>query len=265
MIESITRYVAVGDSFTEGLWDPAPSSDATGPQRGWADRLAESLSAARLSRGLPALEYANHAIRGKLLGHILDEQLPRALDQGPDLVSIIGGGNDVLRPGMDPDALARRLETAVIAARASGARVLMGTGMDPVALPIVRGTREKVATLNSHVWSIANRQGAAVLDLWGLRALQHRDMWSGDRIHLSPEGHHRVAQAALFALGLPPDDPAWRDPLPAVPLGKVERWRETSTWFARDVAPWMTRRLRRRSSGDERTAKLPTPAPFPDS
>ncbi len=260
MIENISRYIAVGDSFTEGLWDPYPGP-RSGPdvQRGWADRLAESLSSRRVAAGLPALEYANHAIRGRLLAPILRDQVPLALTQGPDLVSIVGGGNDILRPGTDPDALARILEDAVITARRAGARVLLGTGMDPVDLPLVRSTRQKVATLNAHIWSIANRQGAAVLDLWGLRALRHPSMWAGDKIHLSPQGHHRVAQAALVGLGLAPDDPNWRTPLPAPNASAVERWRENGQWFVNDVAPWMTRRLRRRSSGDERTPKFPEP------
>lgn len=96
MIEHVCRYIAIGDSFTEGLWDPAPGVEDT--QRGWADRLASSLSTRRTQQGLPALEYANHAVRGKLLGDILDDQLPRALDQNPDLVSIVGGGMTFCAP-----------------------------------------------------------------------------------------------------------------------------------------------------------------------
>ena len=264
MVERISRYIAVGDSFTEGLWDPYPAPRGEPDvQRGWADRLAESLSSRRVAAGLPALEYANHAIRGRLLAPILRDQVPLALSQEPDLISIVGGGNDILRPGTDPDALARILEDAVTAARRAGARVLLGTGMDPIDLPLVRSTRQKVALFNAHVWSIANRQGAAVLDLWGLRALRHPSMWAGDKIHLSPQGHQRVSQAALVGLGLAPDDPHWRTLLPAPNARAVERWRENGQWFVNDVAPWMTRRLRRRSSGDERTAKFPEPFRLP--
>src|SRR5699024_1989065 len=205
MVERISRYIAVGDSFTEGLWDPYPAPRGEPDvQRGWADRLAESLSSRRVAAGLPALEYANHAIRGRLLAPILRDQVPLALSQEPDLISIVGGGNDILRPGTDPDALARILEDAVTAARRAGARVLLGTGMDPIDLPLVRSTRQKVALFNAHVWSIANRQGAAVLDLWGLRALRHPSMWAGDKMHLSPHGHHRLARAARGGRGSSP-------------------------------------------------------------
>src|SRR5699024_3133469 len=160
-------------------------------------RLAESLSSRRVAAGLTALEYANHALRGRLLAPILRDQVPLALSQAPDLITIVGCWNDILRPGTDLGPLARILEDAVTEARRAGARVLLGTAMDSIVLPLVRSTRQKVALFNTPVWSIANRQGAAVLDLWGLRALRHPSMWAGDKIHLSPQGHQRVAQAAL--------------------------------------------------------------------
>lgn len=254
MIERIDRYVAIGDSFTEGLWDTSPRS---GGQRGWADRLAETLSQRRREGGLAPLEYANHAIRGKLLEPIVTEQLPLALAQEPTLISIVGGGNDILRPGVNPDALAKTLERAVVAARQAGAMVLVGTGIDPAGLPLVQRTRPKVATYNAHVWSIARNHGAAVLDLWGMRVLKHPGMWAKDKIHLSPTGHHRVAQAALVALGLEPADPQWRTPLSPHSGGAFTSLREQGDWFATEVAPWLARRLRGRSSGDDRVAKLP--------
>lgn len=265
MIEKISRYIAVGDSFTEGLWDPYLASQSQGLQRGWADRLASTLSTRRTQLGLPPVEYANHAVRGKLLDAIITEQLPRALEQKPDLVSIVGGGNDILRPGTDPDALAKTLESAVVQAREAGAHVLLGTGMDPVDLPIVRRTRAKVATFNAHIWSIARSHGAGVVDIWGLHALKHPEMWAHDRIHLNSEGHHRVSQAALVGLGLPPDDQHWRSPLPDPAMARVEVLREHGTWLVTEVAPWMTRRLRRRSSGDARVAKFPDLGPAGES
>lgn len=255
MVLDIHRYVAIGDSFTEGLWDPLPGREDV--QRGWADRLAEAISRRRLAAGAAPLQYANHAIRGRLLQPIIDEQLEPALAQHPDLLSIVAGGNDMLRPGSDPDALAAGLEEAVIRARREGVRVLMATGMDPAGLPLVQSVRSKVGTFNAHIWSIAARQGAAVVDLWGLRALRHRQMWAADRIHLSSEGHHRVAQAALRALGWEPEDPAWRTALPPAQIRRAEQLRENGQWLRRDVLPWATRRLRRRSSGDERVAKYP--------
>jgi len=252
---SFSRYVAVGDSFTEGLWgDP----DDEGRPTGWADLLAAELSTRRVACGEAPLEYANLAVRGRLLRPILTEQLPRALRMKPDLVSIVGGGNDVLRPATDVDVLARNLEAAVVRAKNAGAEVLLATGMDAKDSPLVRRTRTRTGILNAHLWTIARRHGAFVLDLWGMRSLRDWRMWAPDRIHLNAAGHQRVAQGALAALGLDVD-PEWDTPLPpAPPLSPLETARWNATWAREWAIPWATRRLRRRSSGDSVTAKRPT-------
>lgn len=292
-----SRYVALGDSFTEGLWDvpggepPARTEDADPSLRvrGWADLLAMHLadrSADASTRPASAptsppartpadvtdptalhdddrtFRYANLAIRGRLLGPILTEQVPAALALRPDLVSLVGGGNDMLRPAVDPDAMAADLEAAVRRLRHAGVDVLLATGMDAKDSPIVRRTRGRVAVLNSHIWSIARREGAAVLDLWGMRSLRDWRMWAPDRIHLTSEGHRRVAQGALVALGLAPDDAGWDDPMvPLPPLPRTAQLRDDAQWFRDHAYPWATRRLRGRSSGDQRRPKQPELAP----
>ena len=247
-------FVALGDSFTEGLEDVGPE----GSYRGWADRLAETLAAVA-----PAgdLRYANLAVRGKLLPEIVGEQVPAALTLQPDLVSLVGGGNDVLRPGSDPDQLADQLEDAVRTLRDSGADVLLATGVDPVKSPLINLTRGKVALYNNHIWSIARRQGAYVVDLWGMRSLQDRRMWAADRIHLTAEGHQRVAWQAAEVLGTASGND-WATPLPPGPaMPRRAAVREDAQWVREYVGPWVGRRLRRRSSGDAVVAKRPQPGP----
>jgi lysophospholipase L1-like esterase len=252
--------VALGDSFTEGLWDPDPADPTS--QRGWADMLAAHLSTRRVADGGEPLEYANLAIRGRLLRPILTEQVPAALTLDADLVSLIGGGNDMLRPAADPDRMAADLEDAVVRLRAAGSDVLLGTGVDARDSPIVRRTRGRVAVYNSHIWSIARRHGAYVLDLWGMRSVRDWRMWAEDRIHLTTEGHARVAQGALVALGLAPDDESWDDPLtPLPPVPRLEQARADAAWLRTHAYPWATRRLRGRSSGDLRVPKRPQPSP----
>ncbi|MFE6739552.1 SGNH/GDSL hydrolase family protein [Streptomyces tubercidicus] len=104
-----TSFVAVGDSFTEGMSDGLPD----GSYRGWADLLAARLAtAARTSPGgpeaTPAFRYANLAVRGKLIGQIADEQCGPAAAMGADLVTLVGGLNDVLRPTCDVDQVCAR-------------------------------------------------------------------------------------------------------------------------------------------------------------
>ncbi|SDQ64349.1 SGNH/GDSL hydrolase family protein [Quadrisphaera sp. DSM 44207] len=257
------RYVAIGDSFTEGLLDEDPARP--GGYRGWADRLAEHLDGAARRAGAPPLEYANLAVRGRLLGAVLEQQLPAALAARPDLVSLSGGGNDLLRPRADVDALAAAVEDAVQRLRAAGADVLLITGVDPRDAPVVRLTRGRVAAYNLHLWAIARRHGAAVLDLWGMRALYDWRMWAPDRIHLSAEGHRRVGLlAAATLLGATGAAEAeWARPLAPEP-GRP-RWRRSvddARWAREHLVPWVRRRATGRSSGDAVTAKRPRPAPL---
>ncbi|WP_265522526.1 SGNH/GDSL hydrolase family protein [Oerskovia flava] len=257
-----TSYAAIGDSFTEGLWDPYPGDEDH--QRGWADLLAQHLAARRAAGDAPPLQYANLAIRGRRLRSILTEQVPAALEMRPDLVSLVGGGNDILRPAADIDRLARNLEHAVARLRAQGADVLLGTGFDASESPLVGLTRQRVGVFNAHLWSIARRHGAYVLDLWGMRSLHDWRMWSDDRIHLTPDGHRRVAQAALVALGQTPDDDAWDDPLtPLPPAPALDRARQHAQWARVHVYPWVQRRIRGTSSGDARVPKAPVLAEVP--
>ncbi|MGY1641536.1 SGNH/GDSL hydrolase family protein [Geodermatophilus sp. SYSU D00703] len=251
------RYVALGDSFTEGLADPDP--EHPGEYRGWADRLAEHLAAAADGD----LEYANLAVRGRLLGQVVEEQVPVALAARPDLVSLVAGGNDLLRPGAHPDRLAATLEDAVARFRGAGAYVLLATGVDPRQTPIIRRTRGRVAVFNASLWSIAARHGAVVLDQWGADWIQDWRMWDTTRIHLTDEGHRRTALAAATALGLPVGDD-WRMPLPPQPQRALRAaLAEEAAWVRGFVAPWLGRRLRGRSSGDGRAAKRPVPLALP--
>ncbi len=261
------RYVAVGDSFSEGMSDPDPA--APGSFRGWADRLAGHLAADADTAdagdaGDAGFEYANLAVRGRLLHDIVTRQLDGALALGPDLVSIVGGGNDILRPRADIDALADSLDAAVGRIRATGADVLMATPTDPRGAPIVQRTHGRVGVYIAHIHTIARRHGAHVLDLWGLVALQDWRMWADDRIHLTPEGHRRVARAAHATLHGHAEDADWATPLPPVgPVTRLDRARADARWAREYVAPWVQRRLRGESSGDGRGPKRPALAPLP--
>lgn len=241
-------FVALGDSFTEGIGDPYPD----GTYRGWADRFARYLAAAS-----PGLTYANLAVRGKLLGQVIDEQVPAAARLRPDLASIAAGGNDLLRPGADPDALAASFERAVAALRAAGSTVMLFTGFDPGGFPVIRLVRGKVAAYNAQLRQIAQRHGCLHVDLWSMRVLADPREWCPDRLHLSPDGHRRVALRACEVAGVPtPAD--WRELLPAqAAAGWLTARRQDMSWARRYAAPWLGRRLRGISSGDGIRPKRP--------
>ncbi|WP_035844564.1 SGNH/GDSL hydrolase family protein [Kitasatospora azatica] len=254
-ILDLSSYAALGDSFTEGLNDPNPD----GTFAGWADRLA-----VLLAEGRPAgdFRYANLAVRGRLLDQIVAEQVPQVRRIQPDLVTFCAGGNDILRPGSDPDEVAERFENAVVQLRETARTVLICTGFDTRDVPVLRHLRGKIAAYNLHLRAIADRNDCAVADLWSLRPLRGRQAWSEDRLHLSSEGHQRVALLAARALGLATAaDPA--EPWPAEAEHTPAEVRRENLQWARDyLIPWVGRRLRGESSGDNVEAKRPELLPL---
>ena len=258
----IRSYVALGDSFTEGLDD---LTAADGGYRGWADRFAE-----RLADLQPGLRYANLAVRGKVLREVADEQVPLAIAMRPDLVSIAAGGNDMLRPGADPDLLAESFDAMILTLQQAGLPVLMFTGFDP-RFPVLRLIRGKVAAFNMHLRAIAGRHGCSLVDLWSMPVLRDPRAWSADRLHLTPDGHHRVALRACEAMGVPVEED-WREPwppldrLPRSPaLGWLSARRMDARWARVHAAPWLGRRIRGRSSGDGIEPKRPHLLPLAEA
>jgi lysophospholipase L1-like esterase len=255
----IGSFVALGDSFTEGLNDPGPD----GGYRGWADRFAQLLAASG-----PGLRYANLAVRGKLLGDVVAQQLPAAVAMAPDLVSIAAGGNDLLRPGTDPDTLAEVFDAAVVKLRAAGSHVMVLTGFDPRTFPVIRWIRGKVGIYNMHLRAIADRRGCTVVDLWSMPVLCDPRVWSDDRLHLTAEGHRRVALRACQAIGVASGVADWNAPLAspgaavAVRAGWLAARRVDAEWARRYAAPWVRRRIRGVSSGDNVLPKRPELLPF---
>lgn len=252
----VTSFVALGDSFTEGMSDQLPD----GAYRGWADLLAARLASRSAADG-EDLRYANLAVRGKLIGQITDEQVDRAAGMGADLVTLVGGLNDTLRPKCDMDWVCGRLEEAVEKlAPSCGQLVLMRS--PGRRGPVLERCRPRIERLFSFVDELAARHGALVVDLYSSRTLGDPRMWADDRLHLTTEGHRRVAEAVWQQLGLPAECD-WDAPLPPpVPPSWVAR-RASDARFAREhLLPWIGRRLTGRSSGDGRQPKRPDLAPF---
>ena len=243
------RYVAIGDSQTEGLLDP----DGRGGFRGWADRFAEILTA-----GSPHLQYANLAVRGKLLGGIHAEQLGAALALEPDLATVMGGLNDLLRPGFDVDATVGHLDAMLADLRETGATVLANTFPDlGEVAPVLRRLTPRVNAYNDGIREVAQARGALLVDFADRGVGTDLRIWSPDRIHANPFGHALIAAAFADIVGVRGYED-WSDPLPLCPPpGVLRRAGGEARWLGGTVAPWLLRRARGRSSGDGITAKRP--------
>ena len=247
-------YVAMGDSFTEGLDDPYPDGRH---YRGWAD-----LVAARLAGDVPDLHYANLAIRGRLFASVVAEQVPVGRQLAPELMSFAAGGNDALRRRFDPARLAAALDDVAGRLRSGGADLLLFTFAPAnLRLPGRQIFHTRARLVNPAVADVAARHGARLVDLWSDGDFANPLLWSIDRLHLNGYGHRRVAAHALTALGITPEPDWWELP-PAVPRSWVVSRAEDVRWAGQHLAPWLHRRLTGRSSGDDRQPKRPALEPF---
>ena len=250
-MEFSQRYVALGDSFTEGLGD----EDTTLPNqvRGWADRVAEQLA---LARPEGTFGYANLAIRGKKMKQILAEQIDAAVALDPTLVTIYAGINDILRPKVDIDAMIAKYSGGLAKLAATGARVLVFTGFDASSSKVFAGIRGRTAVYNELVREAAENTGAELVDYWRFREYNDWRLWGVDRMHMSTPGHVNMANRVLEALG-----ETARIPMPELPPIPVkttaESLRDNATWTKEYVGPWIGRRLRGVSSGDNLSARWP--------
>ncbi|GHF45016.1 lysophospholipase L1-like esterase [Amycolatopsis bartoniae] len=244
------RFVALGDSCTEGLHDLYPGGKQ---YRGWAD-----LSAATLAAAGPQFRYANLGVRGRRLDQIIVEQIPTALDLRPDLVALFGGANDVMTRHFRPEVVAKRVAAAVRILTGAVPTVAVFTLPDVSSrMPGVLRVRGRIDALNEAIRESADRYGALLVDLSDEDVHDLR-YFGPDRLHLSEPGHRRLAARLLTNLDVP-CDPAWLAPLPGEPL--QPGLRAHAQWLWREVLPVAVSRTRNwvvgRSPGDGFTPKRP--------
>lgn len=239
----IRRYVAVGDSFSEGYGDEL----VNGWPRGWADLTAAHLASVQGHE----IQYANFAIRGRKIGAILNEQLDRAIALRPDVISVNGGGNDIMRPRVSASWVSSQLLRAVRRIQAAGIAPIVVSGGNPSdIMPLGSLMQRRGDALADQVSRWASALDVPYIDNWGDPELRAPRYWSEDRLHLNAAGHARVAANVMRALEREPD-PQWAE-MRGVTTAEQSRdaryWREF-------VAPWLGRRLTGRSSGDGRAPK----------
>ncbi|MDT5327576.1 MAG: hypothetical protein QOF25_4728 [Mycobacterium sp.] len=248
--DGYSRYVALGDSQTEGLWD---GDDNTGVY-GFADRLAVMLDTLH-----PGIAYANLAVRSRRIRDVLDDQLPAALDMEPDLITSCIGMNDVTRPGRTFERALADLDYLHDRLAESGATVVTTTFPDLARiLPVGRLIAGRVVEINDVIRSAAVRHAFRLVDLYGVPSMTDPDTWSTDRVHGSPRGHALFAAAAAEALGLPGSNHDWAHARPdVVQPGFRSRLYSQGLWAQNLLMPWLWRHFRGLSGGTGRGPKRP--------
>lgn len=235
------RYVALGDSFTEGIGDPHPGS--RNGVRGWADLLA-----ARLARSDPEFRYANLAVRGRTMDDIMTAQVQLTQLLEPDLVTVYAGMNDLMALSIDMDSIMARYADGLKALQQTGAVVLAFTAPDLGAKPMFRGLRGRAAIYNELLRSITDGLGIGLVDFWRFDEFRDPRLWDHDRVHLSALGHLHMAGRVFGCL--PDAEPSATPASTFLPAATRPATRsENLRWAVSFAAPWAIRRLRRITPG----------------
>ena len=247
--------------MTEGMNDEIIG----GNFRGWADRVADVLATTRED-----FTYMNLAIRGKLVGQVVREQLPIALEHISDrpsevLVSFHAGANDILRPKYVPENVIATYNEGVSILAERGVQLMLFCVLEDFAAGTKTGSAlaERFRFFNENVKRIAREVDAILLDPNPEPFWHDKSFMSWDRLHMNSEGHYRAAQGVLAKLELP-HDPNFRETKSNKERkSAIKKARENIHWFFAFLLPWIWRRIRGRSSGDGRSPKYATPTKWP--
>ncbi|MGW3099807.1 SGNH/GDSL hydrolase family protein [Streptomyces sp. NPDC001102] len=228
-----TRFVALGDSLTEGVGDPAGDG-----WRGWAALLAGGLAESDV-------EFTNLAVSGAQTREVLEVQTPAGLALEPDVVSVVIGVNDTLRRTFDIHAVAARLDRVYAAFTAQGATLLTACLPDPgsmLGLPgsLARPLARRQRAVNEVVHVLSDRYGAVHLHAAEEGWITDRAMWSADRLHPGERGHRQLAvrfHALLAQAGRATGAAPSPEPEHPVPTRSASLW-----WLATAGTAWVARR-----------------------
>lgn len=245
------RYVALGDSLTEGLGDDRFGRDRI--YAGWADRFAVLLNEDALAAGEDFL-YANLAVRSRNSSEILSHQVEEALLLEPDLVTIMAGANDLWRPRKSWDLVRAQFTDAVEKLKVAGVTVVLTNCINPVHHWSFRGGALRAKELTKLIEDVAQEHNVLVLDVYRSPTLRRLRVWSDDCVHFGPRGHAHVANKAAKLFGLP-----YRIETPVLEprLKDGMTLLEHAKWIATHVTPFVSRRLRGIAAGDGITPKRP--------
>ncbi len=187
------KLVCLGDSLTYGYGVPRKKT--------WVWALGEALSA----------EVINAGITGDTTGGMLARFQRDVIDQGASHVFLMGGANDVLLSG-DASAARANLGAMVYRAMAQGIVPILGlpTPHHPSvadntwgqvfnfaqAAPVMRD-------LNDWISHFAHGFGISTVDFRGIFGLPPQGEYYLDGLHVTEQGHQRMAEQFLAGGLLP--------------------------------------------------------------
>jgi len=190
------HFVAIGDSFTEGIGDSV---------HGFARLGAVDRIAAALRQSSPGLRYTNLAQRGLVVSEIREQQLDTALRLDPDLVSVVAGANDIMTGRFSADRWEKEFQIVYEALTQAGATVIAANIPEFLVLrtlkePLQARVMGNIARGNGIIERLAAQYQVILVDAWTASQQTDREDWSEDGVHLNSRGYFKFAKEVLGVL-----------------------------------------------------------------
>lgn len=187
------RFVAIGDSFTEGIGDEVEGIAL----KSWVDHFVQLC--------VNDIEYANFAKRGLVTKEIRSQQLEKALTFNPDLVSLIAGANDVLKGRWNHYAYKEDMKCMIDTLSETGADIMIANLPDfTVRLPFStekkQVLKEQLLEANEVILSLSREHQLHHIDFWNHQLVNDNTLWSKDFIHPNSKGYVKVAELIFSSL-----------------------------------------------------------------
>ncbi|MED0827113.1 SGNH/GDSL hydrolase family protein [Bacillus pacificus] len=191
------RFVAIGDSFTEGIGDEVEGIVL----KSWVDHFVQLC--------VHDIEYANFAKCGLVTKEIRSQQLEKVLTFKPDLVSLIAGANDVLKGRWNHQAYKNDMEFMIDTLSKTDADIMIANLPDfTVRLPLAsekkQALKEQLLEINEVIRSLSREYKLHYVDFWNHQLVNDNTLWSKDFIHPNSKGYVKVAE--LIHSSLPVHD-----------------------------------------------------------
>ncbi len=180
------RYLALGDSLTQGVGAPDESTGA------FPALLAEHWRADGC-----AVALQNAGISGYTAGQILAEQVPQIESFKPTIITFQAGGNDIAN-GISIDEYRDNVKAVLESATGSGARVYVLAMNEwfrsPVGIDYGESVPAQSEAFDGVLIEEASAHGAEFVDLRELYKKQADEgQWVEDGLHPTPEAYQQWA------------------------------------------------------------------------
>lgn len=211
---SAVKFLAFGDSMTEGVISTCPANASTmtlaqlmfalpaTPSPPWSyPSLLETMMRERYISQLPSV--VNRGRGGEMLSEGVTRLNGVLLEESPGAMLVLEGANDVNHE-VPPNEIAVSLRAMIRSARARGIQSFVGTVLPQRPLGVSGSCRgfgaARVEPANDQIRSVVQAEGAVLVDLYQVLGGAPGTFIGPDGLHPTESGYEKIAEAFYNAV-----------------------------------------------------------------